>query len=349
MTARTEQQKERRRILKALLLSLLIHLLILVAAVLILMFAPAWAKRAVAKPAPQPEPVELTIMPPSETPKPKQKEFIDSAQATVAQKAPDHAAFESDQNRQAASERPAESNAPVPTLEGDQGPGLTLQTQDKIVGPVRPPSKPSPASPAREAEQKQQEKPQPKTPPQKEQEAKTTPTPRPTPKPDDDELAMLDPTRARPEPKPTEQVRQPETPSRPSAPQPPGFQPQTRVTKLTGGITNRGRASVAAMATPLGRYKKAVSDAIGSRWYYLVDDMMDLVSIGTVDLSFVVGADGKVVGGVKVLQNTSNESLAGVSVRAIIEAELPPIPKDIVPTLEGGRLEIEFSFTIVGP
>ncbi len=44
----------------------------------------------------------------------------------------------------------------------------------------------------------------------------------------------------------------------------------------------------------------------------------------------------------------ANEALASVSVRSIIEAEIPPIPKDIAPTLAGGQLEVDYSFSIVG-
>ncbi len=116
---------------------------------------------------------------------------------------------------------------------------------------------------------------------------------------------------------------------------------------MTGGISNRGQASLNAVATPLGRYKKMLSDAIGSRWYYYVNDMLDLVNVGTVQLRFIVRADGKVEG-VKVLNNSSNESLASCSVRAIIEAEIPPMPKDVAQVLAGNKLEVDYSFTIVG-
>ena len=30
-----------------------------------------------------------------------------------------------------------------------------------------------------------------------------------------------------------------------------------------------------------------------------------------------------------------------------MEAEIPPIPKELVPMLESGRIEIEYSFTIL--
>lgn len=334
----------------AVAVSLLIHLLLLLAFFVFLSMKPALKKRAA---VPKPEPVELTMIPPPpEPPKKQEKEFIDSSQNKVSEKAPEHADFESDQNSFAASALPPQSGEQVPTLEGEKAPGLTLQARNLSLGPSRQPATPTPASQARQAAKEQEKpKPQPTPPPEKEKEtreAKATPTPKPTPRPEDSELALLDPSRPKPKPlEPEEEVQKPQKPSPPSRPQPPGFQPQERVTRLTGGITNRGPASMNAVATPLGRYKKQLSDAIGSRWYYYIQDMLDLVNVGTVQLRFVVNSDGK-VGGVKVLQNSSNESLASCSVRAIIEAEIPPIPKDIVQTLAGNRLEVDYSFTIIG-
>jgi outer membrane biosynthesis protein TonB len=352
MTLREERKKEQRRVATALAVSLLIHLLLLCAFLVFLSMKPALQKRAI---APKPEPVELTMIPPPEPPKPTpkpQKEFIDSSQSTMSEKKPEHADFESDQNSLAASQLPPQSTEQVPTLEGEKSPEISLQARDLILGPSKQPSPPTPASPAREAQPptKEQAKPEP-TPPEKQKEtkeAKPTPTPKPTPRPEDSELAMLDPSRPKPKPpEPKEEVRKPKEPSRPSVPRPPGFQPQERVTRLTGGISNRGPASMNAVATPLGRYKKMLSDAIGSRWYYYIQDMLDLVNVGTVQLRFVVRADGKVEG-VKVLQNSSNESLASCSVRAIIEAEIPPIPKDVAAALAGNKLEVDYSFTIIG-
>jgi hypothetical protein len=356
-TVRAEREKQRKRTIAALAASLLIHLLILLAAFVILSLKPQWLQRLAPTPAPTPAPAEFTLVPPPEPPKKEERDFLDSSQGKVSETAPKDAAFESDQNMLAASERPAQSNAPVPTLDGEQGPGLTLRSQDLSLGPAPKPSAPSPASPAHPAQLKTREKPPEEKPPDKATPTpaptpettpppKATPTPRPTPRPEDAELALLDP--ARPHPRPSEpEVRKPEQPTRPSVPRPPGYQPQTRVTRLTGGISNQGPASMNAVATPLGRYKKMLSDAIGSRWYYYVNDMLDLVSVGTVQLRFVVRTDGSVER-CEVLKNTSNESLASCSVRSVMEAEIPPIPKEIAATLAGGRLEVDYSFQIVG-
>ncbi|MGH8047898.1 MAG: energy transducer TonB, partial [Chthoniobacterales bacterium] len=263
-----------------------------------------------------------------------------------AKPAPKKSDFESDRDTVAASQLPAESDRQVPTTNGENTPGLTLTAQNLSLGPARQPSSPSPASPAKPAQpvEKPKAKPEP-TPPDK-QIAKATPTPKPTPRPEDSELAMLDPSRPKPQP-PAEQPKPtPEQQMPPSRPQPPGFQPQTRITKLTGGISNRGKASIGADASPLGKYKKQVSDAIGSRWYYYVSDMIDLVNVGAVQLNFIVRKDGTIEG-VRVVRNSSNESLASCSVRAIIEAEIPPMPKEVANAVAGGKIEVDFTFSVI--
>jgi len=165
-------------------------------------------------------------------------------------------------------------------------------------------------------------------------------TPAPTPEevvPSDEELAML---REMPTPRPTP-VRQ-RTPQRQSAP-PTAYRQEQRITRMQGNINNRGRSSIAALGTPQGRFEKAVQDAIGSRWYYYVRERSDLINIGTVQIKFYVRPDGKVED-VKVLRNSSNETLASTSLQSIIEANIPPMPDELSPLLSGDRMEFTMSF-----
>lgn len=331
ITARAERKRERRRILIALAISVVFHLLlVLVAVVLIIAFT-------LANPTPPPpEPIELTILPPEPPPEPKkEKDFLDSSQLEVAEEAPKDAQVESDQNARAASEGPAVGELPIPTVDGKKDEGSALREQQVTLGPqdVASPQAPPPRPQA-----------EPQTPTELaklEQRPESTPTPLPTPAEDD--LAVPEPPKSKEQPE--VEVRKPELPAPPTLPRKPGYQPQTQPTRLTGGITNRGRASRDAVATPLGRYKKAVSDAIGSRWYYYVSDMIGMLQKGTAKITFVVQRDGK-TGNIRVVRNTSNQSLANCSIRAIFESEIPPIPEDIATSLEGERLEFEFTFTI---
>lgn len=313
--------EERRETLAALAVSVLLHLLLVLGA--------AWMLLRAVDTAPPPlpaeeEPVRLVILPPvpKSTPKPQ---FISTPPRENLERAPSkNAAFESDNDSLAASEAAPDGAEPLPSLQGIEAPGIQLQDQQHTAGKSE-----QPAAPAVEQSQAAAAEPQP-TPRPIENPAPLE-TPKPTPKPQ--------PT---PEKKPEQKTEQPARPASPSA-----YQPETRVTRLRGNVSNRGRASVEANATPLGRYKKQVADAIGSRWYYHVNSQMGLLNVGTVEIRFQVLPDGKVKSP-RVISNTSNESFASVSLAAVVQAEIPPIPPELTGLLENGRLEIDYTFTILG-
>jgi len=349
-TSRERAEKRRKRFPFYLLLSCLIH------ATLIFLLAIVFARHYVLRTEQAPPPPEVTLVIPP--PSPNDRPTVTATELT--DKPPEKAPFQSDQNSKAASELPPERNLPLPTQQGVTLPGLELQNQKHTpgekpatqAGNPAPPQQASPATPP--SPQQQAQKPPEKTAsptpapsPQATPSATPSPTPSTTPPPNN--LKLLQPPDLAPRQpvKPTQA-----SPSRPAAPSVPGssgatkgYQPETRQTVIRGTISNRGRSSVAAEATPIGRYKKAVADAIGSRWYYYVDERMGLLSIGTVDVNFKVTASGK-VSGLRVVRSNGNESLTDCSLRSIMDAKLPPIPPDVVPTIQNGCLEIDYSFTI---
>jgi outer membrane biosynthesis protein TonB len=134
----------------------------------------------------------------------------------------------------------------------------------------------------------------------------------------------------------------------PPAPPPakPSYQRQARPTRLSGNVSNRGRAAVESQATPLGRYRKQITDAIGSSWYHHIRPRMDLFSYGTVSVVFIIDRNGK-ARRPRIVSNTSNESFEIVTVESILASEIPPIPPDILPTLEGGQIEMDYTFSII--
>jgi TonB family protein len=323
-TLTTWRDEYRRKALAALAASLAIHLLAIVSATFVL----ANRSRALAPPAEE-TPVELTLVAPPE-PQPKQKpSYVETNEAQRADKPPEDSAFESDKDTRAASPLPATGDAPVPTQEGRENPALAFENKEYTAGPQPRPSNPAPQPRVEAAAEPQPEKAQPMM------------TPRPS-----TQLALLEPPKPKSPPRPQTAKAVQQQPQEAQPAQPPGYQPQTRITRIRGNISNRGPSAVSATATPLGRYKKMLSDAIGSRWYYYVTEQMGLLNVGTVEVRFVVRASGKVER-VQVLRNSSNESFASCTVRAIMEAEIPPIPKELVPMLESGRIEIEYSFTIL--
>lgn len=311
--------RERKKTALAFAASVVFHLF------LILLIAVLLGLRPEIPPLPPEEetPVEITLV---DAPLPKtEPQYIETSEANRAEKPPENPAFESDKDTAAASALPAAGDAPLPTMDGETGPGISFENRDYLAG-----REPRPAAPPSQPEE-QTAPPEPKTEP--------VPTPRPA-----NAIALLEPPKPKTEPKPDKPADKPKT--QPSQPSTPAYQSQERITRIRGNISNRGRASVAANATPLGRYKKMLSDAIGSRWYYYVNDRIGLLDIGTLEVRFVVKENGQ-VDGIKVVSNSSNESFVACSVQAIMEAEIPPIPKEIVPLLENGRIEIEYSFTII--
>ena len=291
--------------------------------------------------------------------------YIESKQ--IADKAPDKSPFQSDENTKAASELPPTGNLPLPTQQGVSQASMELQNQRHTQGeepaisagnpapaqsssvPTHP-TPPSPQTPS--ASQQPQQNPTPAP--------SATPQPTPVTPPPPNSVKLLEIPKDQPPSKPpttqTAAAQYPSSPaSPPSAPSIPsmpgtsgskkGYQPETRQTVISGNISNRGPSSVAAEATPIGRYKKQVATHIGSRWYKYIDERMGLISIGTVSVTFKVTASGKVIG-LHVVSSNGNESLTDCSLRSIMDAKLPPIPPEVVPTLQNGCLEIDYSFTI---
>ncbi|HVJ58184.1 MAG TPA: TonB family protein [Terrimicrobiaceae bacterium] len=319
------REDERRKALVALAASILLHLFIIGSVSFMLA-----VRKPISIPPPEEAPVELTLVAaPDSTPKP-QPVYVQTSESQRADKPPEPSVFESDKDTHAASPLPAAGDAPVPTQEGRDQPGLSLENKEYTAGPV-----PRESSPA--VQPRQETAPEPKA-----EESKPKMTPQQS-----TQLALLEPPKPKtsPRPKAAKAVRK-EQQQQAQTPQPPGYQPQTRITRIRGNISNKGRAAVSATATPLGRYKKMLSDAIGSRWYYYVTEQLGLLNVGTVEVRFLVRENGNVER-VQVLRNSSNESFAACTVRAIMEADIPPIPKELVPMLEGSRIEIEYSFTIL--
>ncbi len=317
---RLERRRDaRRRAAWAALVSLVFHL----AAI----FAVAWFYAVDYEPAVETaEELEITLIPPP--PRPQAPAFVDT-DAPPAD-APRDAAFQSDRDTDAASPEKAQGDAPLPTQEGRDQPFLELKEKQLAL------AKPDNAPPAPEMP------PIPQSPPAPPEPQQSSSKPVEEIKKPPEETGLL--ARAEPFPGPAKDSR--ERPPPAPAPPRPSFQRQARATRLRGSIDSSGRASVASLATPLGRYRKAISDAVGSSWYYYIGNRLDMFSYGTVTVLFTIDKNGK-VRNPRVLSNTSNESFEIVTVESILAAEIPPIPPDVLPVLDGGRIEIDFSFSII--
>jgi outer membrane biosynthesis protein TonB len=302
-----------RTILWALLAAIFIHLLLAyLLAVLGGVFAP---------PLPMEEkPVELTFVDLSPVPLvPKNSAFIETDESKKSVEPPDEKTFESNANSIAASELPATGEAPLPSQTGKDRPLMDLETHAYSLQMNGAQPQPSAAP---------QESPNPSAAPRS--------TTQPPPLTAAEQFAMLT---AKPDPKVDPSVA-------PASAQPrSAYRAYKERTQISGRITNRGVSSVNALGTPLGRYRKILLDAIGSRWYAFLDQKRDLINIGTTHVVFLVDRDGHVKN-LKVIENTGNEALANVCIQSVQDAQLPPIPDDVAAMLPSEGLDMDIPFTI---
>jgi hypothetical protein len=90
-----------------------------------------------------------------------------------------------------------------------------------------------------------------------------------------------------------------------------------------------------------------LNDSIGARWYRAVENNVNDLAVGTVRCSFRLSPDGRVEN-LKVVSNTSNSLLADISVRAIKDAKLPRVPKNVLKEQGHNWMEMAHSdFTIL--
>lgn len=300
-----DHEYEARTVLLALLAAILIHLLV---AFFLAAFGGVFSP-----PTPvEDKPAELTLV--DLSPASKNSAFIETDESKKAPE-PKEKTFESNANSIGASELAAAGELPLPSQAGKDRPFMDLETHQHSL-------------------ETKGAQPQPSAAPQENPNPSAAPQTQPAPVTAAEQFAMLT---QQPTPPVERSVTSPQARS--------AYRSMKERTRISGRITNRGVSSVNALGTPLGRYMKFLLDAIGSRWYAFVDRQIDLISIGTARVVFVVDRSGHVKN-LKVVENSSNEALANVCIQSIQEAQLPPIPDDLAATLPPQGLDMDIPFTI---
>ena len=300
-----DHEYETRTVLLAVLAAILIHLVV---AFFLAAFGGVFSP-----PAPvEDKPAELTLV--DLAPTSKNSEFIENDESIKAPE-PKEKTFESNANSIGASELAATGELPLPSQTGKDRPFMDLETHQHSL-------------------ETKGAQPQPSAAPQENPNPSAAPQTQPAPVTAAEQFAMLT---QQPTPPVEKSVTSPQTRS--------AYRSMKERTRISGRITNRGVSSVNALGTPLGRYQKFLLDAIGSRWYAFIDRQIDLVTIGTARVVFVVDRSGHVKN-LKVVENSSNETLANVCIQSIQEAQLPPMPDDLATTLPPQGLDMDIPFTI---
>ena len=89
-------------------------------------------------------------------------------------------------------------------------------------------------------------------------------------------------------------------------------------------------------------FTKQLYDQIGSAWYHSTEANKDMIAVGTVRIGVTLSPDGKITQ-LRVLSNTSNALLERISLEAIRQARIPPVPPEL---LTDGKFQDELSFTL---
>jgi hypothetical protein len=333
------------------------------------------------KAAPEPEEIlifaqSIDLVPAPEVKKKEQEQYLRTTQNTESEAAPANPAFISDRNTAASSRLPGtvDGKMNLPTTNGVDQPTMELANRDFKAGETKqdsalltPPTQAAPAPPPLP-----EVKPTPPAPKPEVAKKQDSPTEKMMQELDEkmgDQSKERLPLEVRPPEPKTEEARQPDEPPAMRSPEPSqipkaepvveplvnaprpekdAFQPQTRVGKVAGAVNQPGlEDSVDAAATPKGRYMRQVTGAIEKRWHYLSRERPDSVQPGRLRLLFYVDRFGNVKPeNIVTLYDKAPPFLKEFTLLAVLQAEIPPIPANLLPTLDGERLEIEYEFVI---
>lgn len=121
------------------------------------------------------------------------------------------------------------------------------------------------------------------------------------------------------------------------------FNPFTRMSKVDGAISREGENAVDAEATPLGKYMRQVTGAVEKKWHLYVKLGKDSINYGRVRFRFYVDRRGTPQD-LKILSDArdADPRMRELTLRAILDAKIPPIPDDLLPTLFDERVKIEY-------
>ena len=101
--------------------------------------------------------------------------------------------------------------------------------------------------------------------------------------------------------------------------------------------------------TPKGRYIRLVTSQVEKKWHTYRLLRRDGVTYGSLQLVFYVNKQGKVESLQIVNDKDSNRVLTEFTLQAIRDAEIPPMPADVIPLLpmnDRKRLKIEYNVLI---
>ena len=116
-----------------------------------------------------------------------------------------------------------------------------------------------------------------------------------------------------------------------------------------GSVSGGTQTTVKLTSTPKERYTQRVTQAVEKKWRIYLKLQMEGVTYGSLKVNFYVNKQGKVEDPLVVDDKDSYRALTLLTLRAIKDAEIPPMPVDVFPLLpmnDPERLKIEYNVLI---
>jgi hypothetical protein len=279
---------------------------------------------------PEPPPPPPAPAPPPDVTPQRDAQYVRTTQNTEAPQAPAKADFISDKNTVAMSKAPGspDGDKPLPTMQGVNYATTELADRSRRSGDLPQAVKSSP-------------------PPDGATPVATSPPPEIANKEPAQEIRAIRPTMRTPEEKSVPHAIPTAAPvSKAKSAEEDAFQSKTRRSAVNGSLGNvGGEDAVNAAATPRGRFESQAKLAIEQKWVKLTSEHPEVLDPGKLGVRFYINKHGKVEN-LKVVFNEATVELEEIAKQAILAAEIPPIPNDLLPMLENGRLPVDYDVVI---
>jgi hypothetical protein len=125
-----------------------------------------------------------------------------------------------------------------------------------------------------------------------------------------------------------------------------GYQPASVTAKTKGRTERIGQDSVDATATPVGTYMDQIDGAVKRQWMLLAKEQAGKPLAGSVKVEFFVNREGKpeqITFQDKEGSKPGIDNLCDRLLEAILRAQIPAIPREVLPSLEGQRLKVTYN------
>ena len=115
---------------------------------------------------------------------------------------------------------------------------------------------------------------------------------------------------------------------------------------MDGGASQVGNTpSFDVESSAMGKYKKAVTDAVERQWHRYREKNLDYVTYGTLKVKFRVDKSGK-PRNLKLVKNDANAVMAEFTLRGVLDAEIPEMPEEVASMLGPSGLEISYDVIV---